>query len=250
MKKRFAPVVIVTRPEPDASAFAERCRIHALEPVLSPVMEIEIEKAPIKLPGDLSDTGALAFTSANGVRAFAANCADRALPVFAVGQATAEAAKAAGFTAVHAADGDVDSLADHIAAESALAGKGLLHIAGEKRAGDLVALLEKRGISARRQSLYRAAPASGLSEAAQAALAAPKDENRALWVSLFSPRSARLFIALAERAGLKNALGRAQAACLSEAVAEAAGPGWAARHVATERTAESLAALIAAKSRA
>lgn len=235
--------VIVTRPEPDASAFAGLCRAHDLEPVLSPVMSIEIEAAPV----DLSGAGVLAFTSANGVRAFAVNSAVRDLPVFAVGKVTADAARAAGFSGVHVADGDVESLADCIASENAIAAKGLLHIAGEDRAGDLVALLAARGIPARRQTLYRAAPAAVLSGAAVAAL---KDENQSVWVSLFSPRSARLFVALAERAGLCAELGRARAACLSAAVAAAAGPGWAGAAVAPERTAESLVALIAAHSRA
>ncbi|WP_165793563.1 uroporphyrinogen-III synthase [Hyphococcus luteus] len=238
-----APRVIVTRPEPDAGAFAGLCRAHGFEPIVSPVMAIEIEKTT----PDLSGAGALAFTSANGVRAFAANSGARDLPVFAVGQATAEAAKAAGFADIHVAGGDVDSLAEHIASEKESAGTGVLHIAGEARAGDLVALLEKSGIPARRQTLYRAVPAEALDNAALAAL---NDEKADLWVSLFSPRTARLFVTLAERAGLAPALGRARAACLSEAVAEAAGTRWRSRHIAAERTAESLAALIAAQSQA
>ena len=191
--------------------------------------------------------GALAFTSANGVRAFAANSPARDLPVFAVGDVTALAAKAAGFTKIHAAGGDVESLAGHIGAKNALVGKGLLHIAGEHRAGDLVALLREQGIAARRQTFYRAVPASALSEAA---LTAMRNETADLWVSLFSPRTARLFVALAEQAGLRNAYGHVHAACLSAAVAEAAGPGWASRHIAPELSAESLAALISAQNRA
>ena len=235
--------VIVTRPEPDASAFADLCRAHGLEPVLSPVMTIQHDSAS----ADLSGVGALAFTSANGVRAFAATCGERNLPVFAVGKVTGEAARAAGFSDIYAADGDAQSLADHIASENAIVAKGLLHIAGEDRAGDLIALLAERGISARRQTLYRALPATRLSDGAVAAL---KDESQSVWVSLFSPRSARLFVALAERAGLRDTLGRLRAACLSAAVAEAAGPDWAGAATAPDRTAQSLVALIAAQARA
>ena len=53
----------------------------------------------------------LVFTSANGVAAFAALTPDRALPVFTVGDATAEAARAAGFAAVRSAGGDIGMLA-------------------------------------------------------------------------------------------------------------------------------------------
>jgi uroporphyrinogen-III synthase len=64
----------------------------------------------------LAGVHALAFTSANAVRAFAGLEARRDLPVFAVGGATAEAARAAGFGAVEDAAGDVQALADHLIA--------------------------------------------------------------------------------------------------------------------------------------
>jgi uroporphyrinogen-III synthase len=238
-----ATTVIVTRPEPDAGAFAELCRASGLEPVLSPMMEIGIKNAA----PDLSGVGAVAFTSANGVRAFAANSAVRDLPVYAVGKVTARAAREAGFSDIRAAGGDVGSLAAHIGAEIGEERSAVLHVAGETLAGDLVAMLEARGIPARRQTLYSAAPAAALSAAAIAALRAGEGD---LWVSLFSPRTARLFVALAERAGLREEFGRVRAACLSEAVAKAAGGGWRSVAVAPERHADSLVAVIAASGRA
>lgn len=234
---------IVTRPEPDATSFAALCRARGVRPILSPLMTVRVLAAPV----DLSDTSAIAFTSANGVRAFAENCAVRDLPVFAVGSATAKAAREAGFSDVRAAGGDVERLASHIASETANSRRRVLHIAGETRAGDLAAMLEARGISARRQTLYSAAPAEALPAAAIDAVREPAGD---LWVSLFSPRTARLFVALAERAGLREAFGGLRAACLSEAVAEAAGDGWKSVSVAPERCAESLVALIADRARA
>src|SRR5204863_98418 len=61
---------------------------------------------------DLHGVAALAFTSANGVRAFADASGERSLKVFAVGAATALAARQAGFKSVLSADGDVEALAD------------------------------------------------------------------------------------------------------------------------------------------
>ena len=238
------PRVIVTRAEPDGQIFADQLRAHGLDPVLAPVMRIEIAKAPVALAG----VGALAFTSANGVRAFAANSERRDLLVFSVGPVTGEAARGAGFTEIRSADGDVDSLAGHIAAESASIRGALLHVAGEDRAGDLVALLAAKGIDARRQSLYAARPADALSAAAHAALA---DAAPADWVSLFSPRTARIFLELVDRAGLSSRLSHCRAACLSEAVADAARQAhWAGLGVARERSAESLIALMTADVRA
>ncbi|WP_428407442.1 uroporphyrinogen-III synthase [Hyphococcus sp.] len=225
--------VLVTRAEPDASDFAAACRAAGLIPILSPVMRIEIEKTSV----DLAGVGAIAFTSANGVRAFAANSAERALPVFAVGPVTAAAAEAAGFKDIHAAGGDVAALASHIASESALGGKAILHVAGADRAGDLILALKSEGIAARRQTLYRAEAEDALSAEAVAAL---KDSD-GLWVTLFSPRTARLFLGLAEKAGLLPQLSGARAVCLSEAVAEAASKAaWGEIAVAPDHTGESV----------
>ncbi|WP_375204909.1 uroporphyrinogen-III synthase [Hyphococcus sp.] len=237
--------VLVTRAEPDAGDFAELCRTRGLVPVLSSVMRIEIEKAAV----DLAGVGALAFTSANGVRAFGANSTERSLPVYAVGPVTAEAAKAAGFQQVTAAGGDVAALADCIASESGFGGKAILHVAGADRAGDLVTMLKHKGIAARRQTLYQAKAEEALPPAAAETL---KGEP-GLWVTLFSPRTARLFLDLSEKAGLAPQLIRARAVCLSDAVAQAAreGAGWADIIVAQDRNAQSMIETIcAAKPRA
>lgn len=228
--------ILITRAEPDASAFAGQCRAHGFDPVLAPVMQIDLHKTPVNLTG----VGALAFTSANGVRAFAANEARRDLPVFAVGAVTAAAAKAAGFCDVRAAGGDVDSLADHIASESATLEGCLLHLAGEDRAGDLVASLDARGVPAKRQTLYTAHATRALPPAVVDFLKSDPPE----WAAFFSPRTARLFIELAHQAGLADALAQINAACLSDAVATAAGDLWRAKRIAGARNAASLIAAI------
>jgi uroporphyrinogen-III synthase len=230
--------VLVTRSEPDASDFADLCRAHGLDPIIAQVMEIRIHEKRV----DLAGAGALAFTSANGVRAFAANETRRDLPVFAVGAVTADAAKAAGFKNVNAADGDVESLAHHIGAERDKAAKGVLHIAGEDRAGDLVALLRAAGIGAHRLTLYEAASLKALPDEVVRLLKNDPPE----WVTFFSPRTARLFVELAEAVNAASRFGDMRAACLSDAVAEAAGNNWRERRVAPERSAESLVRLIAA----
>lgn len=89
------------------------------------------------LPDPLAFDG-LVFTSPNGVSAFTTlERADRFLgkPVWTVGHATAEAARAAGFTSVASADGDVQDLAVLIASEAR--GQRLLAPGAEQVAGDL-----------------------------------------------------------------------------------------------------------------
>jgi uroporphyrinogen-III synthase len=228
--------VINTRPAPDADAFSAAIRAAGGEVILSPSMTISFrdEKAPVG-PGE-----ALAFTSANGVRAFARVTPDRSPPVFAVGAATADEARRAGFQDIAVAGGDVDSLAALIAASKRPF--SVLHVAGSDRAGDLVAALAERGVPARRQVLYEAVPAPHLSPQARIALAT-EPENCA--VALFSPRSAALFFAQTVADGLEGRLARATLLALSPAVAAAALQArWGRVKIASARSADAMAGLI------
>lgn len=219
-----------------------------MRPVLSPVMEIVQTAASV----DLAGVAALAFTSANGVRALAAADMDerraKDILAFAVGRATEAAARAAGFARVETADGDVGSLAALIAGHHrANAFEGdVLHVAGTDRAGDLVALLKAEAAPARREAIYKARALPELSGAARAALAAAQEGRARVLVAFFSPRSARLFLAQAGRTDVLPALASAEALCLSAAVADSARDAtWREIHVAETQTSESLVALAA-----
>jgi uroporphyrinogen-III synthase len=144
--------VWITRAEPGASATAERVAALGHTPLVAPLLRIE----PIEAPQiDLRGVAALAFTSANGVRAFAAAEPSRALKVFAVGAGTAAAAKAAGFRDVLSADGDVAALARRVAARKLELGDGaVLHPGAAEPAGDLVGDLNAAGVQARALTLY------------------------------------------------------------------------------------------------
>ena len=229
---------LITRPQPDADAFAALCAGAGVEPVVCPLMEIVRRPAPTALDG----VGALAFTSANGVRAFAANSPVRDLPVFAVGPASAAAAHAAGFTDVAAAGGDVAALAALIADARARIDGAVLHAAGARRAGDLVSALGAAGVSARRCVLYEARDAEALPETAIQAIASSPPVD---WVALFSPASAALFARLVAAAQLSDRLAQIRAACLSEAVADAARAfSWRSVEIAPARRAEAMIALM------
>jgi uroporphyrinogen-III synthase len=228
--------VIITRPSPDAESLAAEIAEIGADPVFSPVMAI----LPRTVVIDLVGVKALAFTSANGVRAFTAIEDARNLPVFAVGAATAGAARAAGFGEVLAADGDVESLASLIAQSKPLG--PVLHLAGRERAGDLVRLLAGRGVDARRAVIYDGVETEHLSPQARAVLA---DETQNPAVVFFSPRSAALFLGQAARAGLAARLQNAVALCLSEEVAAAARKArWSAVLVAGARDASAVSELV------
>lgn len=143
--------VWITRAEPGAAATAERVAALGHEPVVAPLLRIE----PVAEPEiDLRGVAALAFTSANGVRAFAEKESARDLRVFTVGAGTGEAAKKAGFKQVLSADGDVKALAERIAARSREIKGAVLHPGAAEPAGDLVGDLTAAGLEARGVALY------------------------------------------------------------------------------------------------
>ena len=134
---------------------------------------------------DLTGVAALAFTSRNGVAAFAALTEARALPVFTVGDATAEAARAAGFSEVRSAAGALGDLARLLAG----AAPGVVLVPGAlEPAGDLRALLTGR-VEVRPLPVY---------EAVETASPAPPAFDAVL---VHSPRAGRALAALAPFAG-------------------------------------------------
>jgi uroporphyrinogen-III synthase len=146
----------ITRAQPGADATAQRVRTLGHEPLIAPLLTTRrIEGVSV----DLEGVAALAFTSANGVRAFAEATTDRRLKVFAVGAATAQAAREAGFRRVLSSDGDVAALSDGIAARRAELKGVVLHPGAAEPAGDLVGSLAVEGVEVRPLSLYDTAPA-------------------------------------------------------------------------------------------
>lgn len=192
--------VWVTRAEPGAARTADRLTALGFIPIVTPLLTLAPLPGALDAAPDPTAVSVLALTSPNGVEAFAPLIPHfRDHPVFAVGDATAEAARAAGFNDVRSAAGDIHALARLIAAE---APPGPLLAPGAREpAGDLPALLPDRPVQ--RLPVYAAfethAPAPELFDA----------------VMLHSPRAAR---ALASDLPLPASSGRI-AICISEAAA-------------------------------
>ena len=165
---------------------------------------------------DLNGVQALLFTSANGVRAFAAAEGRRDLPAFAVGEATAAAARDAGFTHVESAAGRVEDLARLVRERLSPAGGPLLHAAGRDVAGDLSGALAEAGFEVRRAALYTAEAAQTLSPATVRALKAGEIDA----VIFYSARTAETFRRLVDQHGLAFSLNRTAALGLSPAALE------------------------------
>lgn len=208
--------VLLTRPEgPGAQASLRRLQALGWRAIHAPLTRIE----PLADPGltsgalDLEAAQAFVFTSAEGVRRFAALSGFRGRPAHAVGAATAAAARAAGFLHVEEGGGDVRSLAPHLAARLTPGRGPALHFGAAELAGDLPGALAAAGIGLIAVALYRAAPLSRLPEGAEAALR----EGGPAALLFYAPSAARAFAALQTEA--RHPLAQSSAIAVSRAAA-------------------------------
>lgn len=187
--------LVVLRPEPGASRTVERAQALGLDAVAMPLFIIEPLAWTVPDPADFD---ALLLTSANAIRHGGAGLAQlRSLPTYTVGEATAEAARAAGFTVVSVGTNGVDALLAGVVPET-----GLLHLAGEDRRAPSIA----RNVTA--ITVYRAVPILDRLDIGGCVAA------------VHSPRAGqRLAELVAERATIA-------VAAISPAAADAAGSGW------------------------
>ncbi len=155
--------ILVTRPEPGASATAARLVGMGHEPVLAPSLVIT-PLAP-RLP---EAPAALIVTSGQAIPALPERLWH--IPVFCVGDATAGRMRAAGFSRVESAGGDASDLFRLITARR-LPG---LHVmaAGERHGLALLRRLREAGISVQRRKVYAARPIRQLPAEAAGDLAA------------------------------------------------------------------------------
>lgn len=176
--------VLITRPEPGASETAERLRAMRRVSVVAPLLRIR----PLGLlppPG----IGAVVVASGNAVPCLPPSL--HALPLLAVGDATAERARAAGFTQVHSADGDASDLAA-LCARVCAPGTPLLLATARGQGAGLAAMLRAAGFAVHRRAVYAATPATRLPQAARDAL----HDDRLEAALFLSAETARAFVRL------------------------------------------------------
>lgn len=208
--------LIVLRPEPGASATVEKARAMGLEAIAIPLFEVG--PLPWQAPDAASFDGLL-LTSANAVRHGGESLqALRGLPAYAVGEATGEEARDAGFDVTATGDDGVDRLLGSIEP-----GLKLLHLCGADRREPGTVRQQVTAVP-----VYRAEPIEADVSDATGAVAL-----------IHSPRAARRFAELAQDKA------SVALAAISAAAADAAGPGWEEVEVADRPSDEALLALAA-----
>jgi uroporphyrinogen-III synthase len=206
--------LLLTRPEADAQRTAKALRTLGHEAIIAPLLRIAVT-ANAKIGS--GPWAAILITSANAAHAIATHTAVtqfQALPVFTVGQRSAQAMAAAGFADVSSADGGVAELA-HLAAARVNPGASLLYLTGEDRSGDLASDLGARGFDVQTAVIYRAVAAASLPRVAAEALASGIDG-----VLHFSRRSAEAYVAAARGTNMLAAALKPVQYCISVQVAE------------------------------
>lgn len=211
--------ILVTRPRPDNETTAAALRARDLEVVLAPMLRLE--EVAFRIDPDVQ-FGAVMVTSANALRAIENQpilAQLIGLPLFAVGDHTADTARRLGFASVTSASGDATALREllvaHAEAKTITKAQAMLYLAGADLARNLAGELGALGFDVHTVTTYKMAPVASLSAAASEAFAGERFEA----VMHYSRRSARAFLEAARANGTEiTALGIPQV-CISEAVA-------------------------------
>jgi uroporphyrinogen-III synthase len=211
--------VLVTRPHPDDETTAASLRSRGFEVLLAPMLRFEAVAFQEDLDARYS---AVIVTSASAVRGIAQHLKGHRLlelPLFAVGQQTADAARRAGFTHVISAEGDASGLRDlvlaRVKAKELKRASTLLYLAGADLARDLAAELGESGLRVVTQTTYRMVPVASLPREVCDAFAASRIEA----VLHYSRRSARAFLDAARAGGVEISVLSIPQCCISAAVA-------------------------------
>jgi uroporphyrinogen-III synthase len=209
--------VLVLRPQPGAGATARQARQCGLDAVAIPLFEIE----PVPWqPPEPNGFDVLLLTSANAVRFGGEQLQQlRDLKVYAVGEATAEAAREAGFDVAASGDSGIDQLLGSIDADLKL-----LHLCGKDRRVPQGARQPITSVIVYRSKAIDQPDLRHLADAV---------------VLIHSPRAGRRF---AELVSDRQAI---TIAAISRDAALAAGDGWKAVQVAGKPTDDALLALAA-----
>lgn len=208
--------ILITRPEPAASDLAATLRREGFTVFIAPMLQYAPRECDLS---GIAACQALAFSSMQGVEAFAAQSAVRHMPVFAVGEATAKTAQKHGFASIYNADGDMTALATLIGAQKETLGiQRVLYVSAADPAQDLPALLTAPGITVDTAVAYKAEQAESLPPDIERALKSGKIST----VTFFSARTAENFCRILQSRGLADITRLLEAVCLSPRVTEAA----------------------------
>ncbi len=177
--------LLVTRPADQAALTAQKLETLGHQPVIAPVMEI-VPTGAVAPPGAY---GVVLATSAQALAAIEPSSPLVALPLACVGEKTAAAAQALGFSVIHVAP-RAECLAEILLAESTP--KPALYLAGRERKTYLEEVLRAAGWQVEIVEIYETRPVARWPDDVRSAL----EDGGIDGVLHYSPRSATLALAM------------------------------------------------------
>lgn len=215
--------ILVTRPEPDATTLAEMLRDRGHEPIVSPLTILEFIPCDLATAAPTATIAGIVVTSRNALRGIArvgVPAGLQSLPLFCVGEDTAEMARDMGFRTVITGPGDAAGLAKVVRQDVPVQAGCLLRLTGEmasKAPQRLSDALRNAGYDVRDVLCYRTTPHPSLTPQAITALT----RNEVDLVVLMSPLAASTYLQAIAFAGLTVRSENTKYVCLSQAVADA-----------------------------
>ncbi len=206
--------LLVTRPEPDASAFADELRALGHEPVLQPLLEFRVLDFDIER---LRAAKSIIMTSGSSLRALQESGALGDIlgkPLYCVGEQTAKRALSAGFQAVLEIAETGEDLTGKIIA-SGRKDAPIVHVMGEHTAFDIAGALAREGFAVQSMAVYSMEACAEFLPSVDAMLKAGAIDG----VILMSPRTAEIYVSLCHRYGNLNCAKTLSYFCLSGNVA-------------------------------
>jgi len=171
--------ILITRPEPGATATAERLKSMGHHPIIAPCLTITRLKTTFP-----ANPAAIIITNSQAIPSLPTHYAGTR--IFCVGDATAARLQTAGFSNIESANGNATDLFRLIRSQN-LPGTHLL-ITGQGHGLDLTAQLRSKNTKIIRRTVYKAQPVKSL----PATLATQKIDA----ALFYSAESARAFIRL------------------------------------------------------
>lgn len=210
------PRLLLTRPQEDSQLLAARLGETGIETLISPIITISpVEEA--HFPSALPD--GIIITSRHALAHITMPEAWHSLPVYAVGESTAQHAREKGFHHIAAVAENAAALAGILQQATKLS--TLLYISGDVIRFDFAGALASFHMHVERLITYYSLPAPVLPQEVADAI-----KHRTIHGAVFfSHRTASHFHSLCNRAGISPSLEDMDAFCLSADIADAL-PGW------------------------
>ncbi|WP_010299871.1 uroporphyrinogen-III synthase [Candidatus Odyssella thessalonicensis] len=201
--------VLLTRPQEDCQELAKKLIVPVIS---SPLLIVKQTLKQVKLPKGVTD---LIVTSARVFEMVANIKSMTSTPVWCVGEATAAAAKAAGFETIFQVNRSAHEILEHIVKECPKDSSHFAHICGSVVYVDLADALTKLGYKADKIVIYEVDAAHSLTPEAEKIMRAGLIHQ----VPFFSLRTAEVFVEIAKKSEWADEIPKITALAHSEAIA-------------------------------